>query len=368
MIHLMMLLDNSIEPSRRMVWSRDKSLEWWTEIVPKMDDKQFKENFRLERSTVSLLIKHVGPLLKKNETQLRSAIPVEKRICCALYNLGSESELRTIGHLFGIGKSTAGEILHEFCATVVDSFFYRLVKFPVTNEEIKRTVDGFLNKFDYPMCLGALDGTHISIKPPQGLELDYYNYKKFHSIIMLATVDSNLLFTYVNVGAPGRCNDAYVYSKCQLYDVVQGDIYSKYYMKVNNTSVQTHLIADSAFPLDRTLMKPYAIQPDMPKENATFNYRLSRCRSTVERAFGILKNRFRCLKKKMEFHMDNTTNIIKTLVVLHNLCIITGDNPGVDWDILVPETIYKKPLYKASTSSGNDVRYALTQYFLQNPI
>ncbi|CAF3550803.1 unnamed protein product [Rotaria socialis] len=342
MIHLMMLLDNSIEPSRRMVWSRDKSLEWWTEIVPKMDDKQFKENFRLERSTVSLLIKHVGPLLKKNETQLRSAIPVEKRICCALYNLGSESELRTIGHLFGIGKSTAGEILHEFRATVVDSFFYRLVKFPVTNEEIKRTVDGFLNKFDYPMCLGALDGTHISIKPPQGLELDYYNYKKFHSIIMLATVDSNLLFTYVNVGAPGRCNDTYVYSKCQLYDVVQGDIYSKYYMKVNNTSVQTHLIADSAFPLDRTLMKPYAIQPDMPKENATFNYRLSRCRSTVERAFGILKNRFRCLKKKMEFHMDNTTNIIKTLVVLHNLCIFTGDNPEVDWDILVPETIYKK--------------------------
>ncbi|CAF1381903.1 unnamed protein product [Rotaria magnacalcarata] len=66
--------------------------------------------------------------------------------------------------------------------------------------------------------------------------------------------------------------------------------------------------------------------------------------------------------------MDNTTSIIKTLVVLHNLCIITGDHSEADWDMLAPENIYKKPLYKASTSGGNDVRYALTHYFLKNPI
>ena len=63
-------------------------------------------------------------------------------------------------------------------------------------------MDGFLAKAGYPMCLGALDGTHFSVKHPIGLESDYYNYKKFHSIIILAVVNANLMFTYVNVGAP----------------------------------------------------------------------------------------------------------------------------------------------------------------------
>ncbi|CAF3752936.1 unnamed protein product, partial [Rotaria socialis] len=44
------------------------------------------------------------------------------------------------------------------------------------------------------------------------------------------------------------------------------------------------------------------------------------------------------------------------------------DHSEADWDMLAPENIYKKPLYKASTRGGNDVRYALTQYFLKNSI
>ena len=135
-----------------------------------MNDKLFKENFRLERSTVSLLLSQIGPLLKKENTRFRLTIPVKKRICCALYYyLGYQCELRTIGNLFGIGKSTAGQILHEFCATVVEACFYRVVKFPALNEEIKSTVEGSLDKYNYPMCLGALDGTYISIKAPLGL-------------------------------------------------------------------------------------------------------------------------------------------------------------------------------------------------------
>ncbi|CAF3219914.1 unnamed protein product [Rotaria sp. Silwood2] len=361
-----MLLDNSFESSHRLVWPYNKSDHWWTEIVSKMNDRKFKENFRLERSTFLFLVNHIVPLLKKDDTKFRLTISVEKRICCALYCLGSSSELRTIGNLFGIGKSTVGKILHEFCGIIIEVFFYRIIKFPATDEEIKNTVNGFLDKYNYLMCLGALDGTHISIKPPLGLESDYYNYKKFHSIVMLAVVDSNLHLTYVNVGAPGRCNNASVYARSTLSEVIQNTIYRNHYIMVNNANVQAHLIADSAFALDRTLMKPYPLRPDMPREYAAFNYRLSRCRCSVERAFGLLKNRFRILHKKMEFDLDNTINVIKATVVLHNLCIISEDLSEIEWD--VSETIYKKPGCNATTTEGIDLRHALTQYFIQNSL
>ena len=363
---LILLLERSLSTSHRLIWSFQKNDRWWFHIVPQMTDCQFKENFRLERSTYSTLLRRIGPYLRKENSNYRLSVPVEKRLCCALYCLGSSSELRTIGNLFGIGKSTAAGILHDFCQVLVDLLFYRMIRFPSTQQEIEETINGFNSKSGYPMCVGSLDGTHISVKAPIGYEMDYYNYKKFHSVVMLATVNSNLEFTYVNVGAPGRCNDASVFSRSNLADVIQLPIYQNHFITVNQVKVQCHLIADSAFALDRTLMKPFPIRPDMPKENATFNYRLSKCRCSVERAFGLLKNRFRLLHKKLEFDLDNTKVIIKAAAVLHNICIANGDSFENDWD--VPEKLYKKPACSATTFDGVDVRHAITQYFLLNPL
>ena len=362
---ILCLLDGS-PINKRSVWSLKKNGEWWSRIVLSMSARQFKENFRVERSTFSKLVQQLDPYLRREDTILRPAIPVDKRVACALYALGSTSELRTVANLFGIGKSTAGEILHEFCATIVEFYFNRFITFPSTDTEIADTACDFLREHDYPLCLGAVDGTHIIVKTPLESQTDYYNYKKYHSIVMLASVNANLQFNYVQVGASGRCNDASIYSRSNLADVIQSPIYTKHSMLINGVKVQAHLIADSAFALNATLMKPYPIRPNMPREQSLFNYRLSRCRSTVERAFGALKNRFRCLSKKMEFNLEKVVDIIKACAVLHNLCISVGDGVEIDWDL--PDTIYKKLASNVQTTTGAGVREALTQFFVQNPL
>ena len=131
-----------------------------------MTNKEFKSNFRLERSTYFELLQQIAPHLQKSDTKLRISVPVDKVVCCALYLIGSSAEIRTVSNLFGIGKSTASEILHNSCNIMIELFFYRLIKSPVTSEEIKETTDGFLKKYDYSMCVGSLDGTRINIKPP----------------------------------------------------------------------------------------------------------------------------------------------------------------------------------------------------------
>ena len=74
------------------------------------------------------------------------------------------------------------------------------------------------------MYLGDVDGTHISIQPLLGAKSDYFNHKKHHSIIMLTVVKSMLKFTNVNVGGSGRCNDASVYNRSLLDEVIQHSI------------------------------------------------------------------------------------------------------------------------------------------------
>ncbi|CAF1619195.1 unnamed protein product [Adineta ricciae] len=265
-------------------------------------------------------------------------------------------------------------------------------------------------KFQYPMCLGALDGTHIPIKAPRGRTIPYsdpigsnigfYQILQefdgsdeilsrsnaipfpgirsdfvgwsdpasdfFTWVVMLATVNSDLLFTYVNVGAPGRCNDASIYSRCILSEIIEDPIYSKYSMKVNNVAIQSHLIADSAFALNKTLLKPFAYRVDMPKPHSTFNYRLSRARCSVERAFGALKNRFRLLHRKLEFDLKNTINIIKTAAILRDICCLNNDQQDIDWELPVQK--YKKLSCKIRTGHGVDIRSALMNYFLANPL
>ncbi|CAF1254120.1 unnamed protein product [Adineta steineri] len=142
-----------------------------------MSENIFKYNFRIKWSTFMELADEIGPYLYKNETYLRQAIPVHKRTACTLYLLGSTSELRTVGNFFGVGKTIAAAILHEFCNILADTCFHRFIKFPTTDDEIKDTTDEFLIKSGYPMCIRCLDGTYISIQPPSGEECDYYNYR-----------------------------------------------------------------------------------------------------------------------------------------------------------------------------------------------
>ena len=280
-----------------------------------------------------------------------------------MHFLGSNCELRSAANLFGIGRSTAGQILHEFCSALVDTFFHRFIKFPSTSNEINDTINDFYTRCGYPTCIGSLDGTHIAIKPPLGFETDYFNYKKYHSVIMLAVVNSSLLFTYVNIGASRRCNDSSVYSRLSLADVIQMPIYADHYVTINNIKIQSHLIADSAFALKPNVMKPYAVRRNIPRSQSLFNYRLSHYRCCVERAFGSLKNRFRCLNKRLDC---NVCTIIKAATILHNMCIISNDHMELEWDI--PQTIYKKPPCDTQTAGAAGICEALTVFFEQNPL
>ena len=120
----------------------------------------------------------------------------------------------------------------------------------------------------------------------------YFNYKYFFSVVLLALVDANYRFLYVDVGASGRCGDAGIFADSSLkkaIDVKVLNLPDAGYLPGTQTPCHYHIIGDDAFPLSVNLMKPY-LHRNLEKSVWIYNYRFSRARRVpvVENAFGIM--------------------------------------------------------------------------------
>ena len=178
------------------------------------------------------------------------------------------------------------------------------------------------------MCVGALDGKHFTIRQPASSGSVYFNYKHFFSILMLALVDANYRFIYVDVGATGRSGDAGVFDSSSLKSALDTNALSLPSPgTINGVPCQHHIIGDDAFPLRKDLVKPYPHR-NLTNEQRIFNYRFSRARRVVENAFGILANRFRVFLTAICLDPDKVEKIVLAACCLHNFLLDTQPIPA----------------------------------------
>lgn len=195
---------------------------------------------------------------------------------------------------------------------------------PFTNDNWMDVANEFNYRWNFPNCLGAIDGKHVPIVCPANSGSLFYNYKKFYSIVLMAISDSKYKFSYVNVGAYGSEGDSGVFAA----NPIGRKIYNDQLPLPEETTINGHklpffFIADDAFPLLPRIMKPYVPSrgKSLTTEERIFNYRLSRARRCVENAFGILTRKWLCLSQTLKQEPVRASKIVLACCVLHNLLI-----------------------------------------------
>lgn len=192
---------------------------------------------------------------------------------------------------------------------------------PSNSEDWKKIADMFDLNWNFPHCIGALDGKHCVLQNPIHGGSDYYNYKSDFSIVLMGIVDANYCFIYVNVGTQGRISDGGVFRNTKFYEKLQGNelgLPPDVALPYRQMEMPLVLVADDAFPMQNHIMKPYSGHQESRSVKRLFNYRLSRARRVVENAFGILSSVFRVLRKPMLLEPERATTVIMTCVYLHN--------------------------------------------------
>ena len=289
-------------------------------------DEWWRENLRMTRHTFEILCNELRPHIERQDTTYRKSISVEVRVAITIWRLGTNIEYRTIAAPFGLGRSTACEIVLDTCEVIARHLMHKYVRVP-QNESLREIIDGFQCRWGFPLTVGAIDGTHIPILRPQESASDYYNRKGYYSILMQAIVACRGIFIDVNIGLCVFANSS-CYRKGN-----NGTLFPEWSRVIGGVSVPLVILGDPAYPLLPWLMKPYLENASTTPQQRNFNYRQSRARMVVENAFGRLKGRWRCLLKRIDSHVSNVLNIVSSCVVLHNICEIYGDHCLQEWVI-----------------------------------
>lgn len=323
---------NRVQYRRRArVWFYPRPQYWFEQLLnDRNQDHLWKEHFRVNRNTFNFICGVVGPQIRKQNTVFRQAISIEKRVAIALWRLGTGNSYRTIGQSFGVGRATAMKIKDSFCSALLDRI-NDFIKFPRTEAETRKCIEGFQNISTFPQVVGALDGSHIPIATPMESPNEYVNRKQFHSIILQGVADSDKKFLHVSTGYAGSIHDARVLRISSLFTAVENNtILNSPVRRIRGREVKPLLVADPAYRLTTWSMKPYPQARGITARQAAFNKSLSSARVVIEQAFGLLKGRWRCLLHNLNESVEKVSYTIIACCILHNICLNLNDDTDVD--------------------------------------
>lgn len=207
---------------------------------------------------------------------------------------------------------------------------------------------------------------------------------------MMAIVDYDYKFIYVNVGCQGRISDGGVFKNTDFYSkMINNDLSlpgpqtlpgvepgSAEYARIPYV-----MVADDAFALSENCIKPYPYRGLTDKERI-FNYRLSRMRRVTENAFGIWSNRFRVFAKQNSMSPENAEKVVLATVALHNMLReksselytpsgyvdhydVQGNLVDGDWrsEGMLWNPLKVNPKANKAPKTAKDIRDRLAEYF-----
>ncbi|XP_052234177.1 putative nuclease HARBI1 isoform X2 [Dreissena polymorpha] len=227
-----------------------------------------------------------------------------------------------VGDLHGVSRSSVCRCIQQVISAINRNL--NNITFPTSLHDLAATKQKFHRVAGIPNVIGAVDGTLIPIQAPSENPQTYVCRKGYHAVNIQAVVDSSLRFTNVNAKWPGSTHDATVFDNSSLKD----------HLAINKPG---WLLGDSGYPLREYLITPKN-NPQTAQELG-FNGAHSRTRICVERAFGLLKARFRCLHRSggvLPFRPGKCMEVVVVCAKLHNLCLdlkIPFDNEEEEVDI-----------------------------------
>jgi hypothetical protein len=300
-----------------------------------MEESDFLLHFRLHKESFFKLLQYIESsdcFRRKsnlNGTFYKPQFPVKYQLLILLYVLGasgSDSNYRKVGSRFKISSGAVRLYVDRCTAAIISTLEHEVVYWP-NDSERKFICDRIQDKYDFPNCVGFVDGTILPLEfKPSLYGEEYFCRKGCYGVHCLVICDDELRILDFLVGWPASVHDNRVWKNSDQMTE------SNRFFTPNQ-----YLLADSAF--GNTLIcipafKRLRRTTKLPKDKEEFNTLLSRARVRIEHCIGLLKNRFTGLRNirtiiKGTADMRRIIDRVRVCVVLHNMLI--GSTFPAEW-------------------------------------
>ncbi|CAH2010848.1 unnamed protein product [Acanthoscelides obtectus] len=274
----------------------------------------------MELATFQYILEQVTPCINKKWTNFNQApIGTEEMLVVTIRYLATGASFRHLAFSFRMGRSTVASIIKHMIKILWNMLQPLHMPEPTTATFLNVSAD-FMKVWNFPNCIGAVDGKHVKVIAPQHSGSMYFNYKHYFSIVLQGVCDANYKLLVIDVGGYGKQSDGGTFQSSNLYKRIHQNklnVPNPDSLPGTNVRAPYVFIADEAYPLMPNLLKPYN-RRNRSLEHINFNQRLSRARKTIECTFGIMYAKWRLLSKAIETTEKTADDIIKAICILHN--------------------------------------------------
>ena len=144
------------------------------------DQNDYSNYFRMNPEEFDELFTLIENDITKNDTTMREAIPAAIKLAITLRFLATGESYRSLQYQFRVHRSTISKFIPKVCDQMFLSLKEKYMNTPETQQEWEAIALEFETIWNFPNCLGALDGKHVNVQCPKNSGSYYYNYKGLH--------------------------------------------------------------------------------------------------------------------------------------------------------------------------------------------
>jgi len=213
--------------------------------------------------------------IKKKFTWYRKSLRLSLKLSISLQHMAYGDSYRSLSGNFRVAPNTISLTIYKVCDAIKAEFAAEVIQCPTSTEEWSLIVEQFEKKWQFLHCCGALDGNHVAVTCPCNT-----GSSGFFSIVLMALVDADWTFLWIDDGSVGTINDASIYNGTELKEGLENPnnpfhLPEDKPLPGDDVPVPYFIIGNNAFGINRTLMNPFSIR-NMDYHERIFNYRLSR--------------------------------------------------------------------------------------------
>ena len=170
----------------------------------------------MEPTFFDLIEDRITSHLRKPITNFSKPLEVGLKLAVTLRYLSTGENYTSLQYQWRVGRTTICKFVPQVCKAILKEFQQEYLVCPTKPKDWKKIEERFRNRWNVPHAVSALYGKHIAIKKPEKSGSEYFNCKGYFSLVLMALVDADYKFLWVNAGASGSSSDTEILNCSKL--------------------------------------------------------------------------------------------------------------------------------------------------------